>query len=248
MDFLFLLSKFATALVMPPTSLLILAVVALLLLNRWPRIARTTLWLSISCLLLLSLPVVARGLITLLDAPPLDMKGAKNAQAIMILGGGIIRDSKNYGGDTLSNASLTRTRYGVKLAKELQLPILVTGGQVYGGQPEAQLMAGVLATEYAVPARWVEVRARHTGENAAFSAELLKKDHIRKVVLVTHSGHMRRALAHCEAAGLICYSAPLDGVGSAPDSFMQQLPNASALQTSAEALHEFLGILVLSWR
>lgn len=247
MDFLFLLSKFLTALVMPPTSLLILAVAALLLLNRWPRIARTTLWLSIGSLILLSMPVVARGLIALLDAPPLDMKGAKSAQAIMILGGGIIRDSKNYG-DTLSNASLTRTRYGVKLAKELQLPILVTGGQVYGGQPEAQLMANVLASEYGVPARWVETRARHTGENAIFSAELLKKDRIRKVVLVTHSGHMRRALAHCEAAGLICYSAPLDGVGAAPDSFIQQLPNASALQTSAEALHEFLGILVLSWR
>jgi uncharacterized SAM-binding protein YcdF (DUF218 family) len=248
MDILFLLSKFLTALVMPPTSLLILAVLALLLLNRWPRIARTTLWLSISTLILLSTPFVARGLVTLLDAPPLDMKGAKSAQVVMILGGGLIRDSKNYGGDTLSNASLTRTRYGVKLAKELRLPILVTGGQVYGGQPEAQVMADVLAKEYGVPARWVEKRSRHTGENATFSAALLKAEQIKKVVLVTHASHMRRALAHCEAAGLFCYAAPIDSMGAAPDSFVQQLPCAGALYTSAEALHEFLGILVLKWR
>ena len=247
MDFPFLLTKFLTALVMPPTGLLLLALCALLVIRRWPRTAHFALWCSISCLFLLSLPIVARGLVALLDAPRLDVKAAKSAQAIVILGGGLLRDTPEYG-DTLSSSSLARTRYGVKLAKELQLPILVTGGQVYGGQPEAELMARSLANEFGVPARWIEKRSRNTAENARFSAELLHADKVRKIVLVTHDTHMRRALAHCEAAGLLCYPAPVSDTSHASDSWLQQLPNAGALQISASALHEFLGNLVLQWR
>jgi uncharacterized SAM-binding protein YcdF (DUF218 family) len=247
MDFSFLFAKIVTALIMPPTSLLLLALFALLLIKRWPRIARLALWLSISCLFLLSLPLVSRGLVALLDPPPLDSKAAKSAQAIVILGGGLLRDTPEYG-DTLSSASLARTRYGVKLAKEFKLPILVTGGQVYGGQPEAELMAGTLANEFGVPAHWVEKRSRNTEENARFSAELLQADKVRKVLLVTDDTHMRRALAHCEAAGLFCYPAPVSISSHASDSWIQQLPNAGAMQTSEMALHELLGNLALQWR
>jgi uncharacterized SAM-binding protein YcdF (DUF218 family) len=246
MDSVFLLMKSLTALVMPPMSLLLLALVALMFIKRWPTIARTALWFSISCLFLLSLPIVSQGLVTLLDAPPLNAKGAKSAQAIMILGGGIIRDTPEYG-DTLSGPSLARTRYGAKLAKEFKLPILVTGGQVYGGQPEADVMAATLATEFGVPARWIEKRSHNTAENARFSADLLRADKIRTVILVTDNTHMRRALAHCEAAGLICYSAPVSIASHVRDSWIQQLPSAGAMQTSAMALHELLGNLVLKW-
>jgi uncharacterized SAM-binding protein YcdF (DUF218 family) len=161
MDFAFLATKTITALVLPPTGLFLLVLLALLFTKRWPVIARLTLWFSFSCLILLSLPIVARGLVALLDAPPLDTKGAKSAGAIVVLGGGLLRATPEYG-DTLSSYSLARTRYGAKLAKEFQLPLLVSGGQVYGGQTEAEVMAAVLAYEFGVPVRWVEKRSRNT--------------------------------------------------------------------------------------
>jgi uncharacterized SAM-binding protein YcdF (DUF218 family) len=99
-----------------------------------------------------------------------------------------------------------------------------------------------------VPARWVETRSRTTAENAQFSAELLKADKVHKVILVTSDTHMRRAMAHCEAAGLICYSAPVSVSGHASDSWIEQLPAASSLAVSTLALHEFLGNLALQWR
>jgi uncharacterized SAM-binding protein YcdF (DUF218 family) len=246
MDVLFLLTKLLTAVIMPPMSLLLLALLALMLIKRWPTISRITLWFSISLLFLFSLPIVSYGLVALLDAPPLDAKGAKAAQAIVILGGGLIRGTPEYG-DTLSAPSLARTRYGAKLAKEFKLPILVTGGQVFGGQPEGEVMAEILANEFGVPARWIEKRSRNTAENARFSAELLNADKIRTVILVTDNTHMRRALAHCEAAGLICYSAPVSITSHVSDSWIEQLPNAGAMKTSATALHELLGNLVLRW-
>jgi uncharacterized SAM-binding protein YcdF (DUF218 family) len=247
MDWFFYLSKAVAVLVLPPTGLILLSLLALLFLNRWPRTARTTLWLSVLSLFVLALPVVSRGFVTLLDAPPLDPKAGQSAKAIIVLGGGLLRGTPEYG-DTLSKPSLTRVRYAAKLARAHHLPILVTGGAVYGGTPEAEVMARVLNDEFGIEAKWVEKAARHTGENARLSAELLKQDKIKTILLVTDDLHMRRSLAHCEAAGLICYSAPVSTQGHSSDSWIEQLPHAGALAQSSYALHELLGNLTLRWR
>jgi uncharacterized SAM-binding protein YcdF (DUF218 family) len=247
-DAIFYPTKILTPLVLPPTGLILLGIVALLLIKRWPRIARATLWFSSLTLLALSTPIVARGLLAALNAPSLDPNASKSAQAVMILGGGVMRATPEYG-DTLSLHALARTRYGAKLAKERSLPILVTAGSVYGeGPAEAEVMAKVLSDDYGIAAKWVETRSRHTAENAHFSAEMLKADNVRKILLVTHDYHMRRALAHCEAAGLICYAAPVSTIGHVNDTWIQQLPNAGALQLSSLALHEVLGNIALRWR
>lgn len=246
MEFVFLASKLLVQLILPPTGLLIVAIVALLLLKRWPLFARIALWSSVCCLVLLSSPWVAAKLMNSVFVPPMDKAGMNQAQAIMILGGGLTRGTREYG-DTPSTHSLQRIRYGAKLAREYKLPVLITGGQVYGGRPEADVMADTLSNEFGVPVMWIENRARHTGENARFSAQLLQKEHVNKVILVTHDYHMRRALAHCKAAGLVCLPAPVTSIG-VQDSWIEQAPTAGALQTSAMAIHELLGNLAVGLR
>jgi uncharacterized SAM-binding protein YcdF (DUF218 family) len=246
-DLIFYPTKFIAQLILPPTGPLLLALLALASLTRWPKTARAALWLSVVSLLLLSTPLIATGLVVLLDAPPLSARAGKEAQAILVLGGGLIRATPEYG-DTPSHASLTRARYGAKLAKQFNLPVIVSGGTVYGGRAEADVIAEMLRTEFGVTPRWVEGKSRHTAENARFSAEMLKQDHIRKVILVTDELHMRRSLAHCEASGLICYPAPVTYSTRQRDSWIEQLPSAGALQTSSYALHELLGNMALRWR
>jgi uncharacterized SAM-binding protein YcdF (DUF218 family) len=244
-DLLFYPGKVATALLLPPMGFVWLALLALLFIRRWPRTAIVTLWLSCVSLIVLALPSVASGLLASMNPQRMDDKLAKTADAVMILGGGLRRATPEYG-DTLSQHALERTRYGAKLAKELNLPVLVTGGQVYGGTPEADVMAGVLK-EYGVNARWVENRSRHTRENAIFSQAMLKEDKVQRVLLVTHDYHMRRSMAHCEAAGLICLPAPVTSRSKASDSWVEQLPNASALRDSGQYIHEIVGIVVMQW-
>jgi uncharacterized SAM-binding protein YcdF (DUF218 family) len=247
-DLLFYPGKIASYLLLPPTGFVLFALLALFFINRWPRTARLALWLSIGSLLVLSLPSVSKGLIALLDAPPLDSQRAKSAQAVMILGGGLIHATPEYG-DTLSSYTLARTRYGARLAKQFRIPILVTGGRVYGeGAAEADVMAAALANEFDIPARWIENKSRHTGENAQFSAAILKRDKINRVILVTDDFHMRRALAHCEAAGLICFPAPVSTINHESESWIEQLPNAGSLQTSSIAVRDLIGNIVLRWR
>ncbi len=96
----FVLKKVLSALILPPISLLLLALLGLLL-RRWPLVAKTFLWLAITLLLVLSLPITERGLYALLSVPRFSAAQAKSAQAIVVLGGGLYRATPEYG-DTLS--------------------------------------------------------------------------------------------------------------------------------------------------
>ena len=64
---------------------------------------------------------------------PLDFARASEAQAVVVLGGGLRRDALEYGGDTLGTFTLERVRYGAHVAKRTGLPVLVTGGVVFTG-------------------------------------------------------------------------------------------------------------------
>src|SRR4029453_5211195 len=100
-----------------------------------------------------------------------------------------------YGGDTLGALTLERVRYGARVARLTGLPILVSGGSVLGGEPEASLMRAPLEGEFNIPGRWIEARSRTTHENAVMSADMLHSVGIHRVLLVTHGFDMRRATA-----------------------------------------------------
>jgi len=243
----FLVKKLIAALILPPTGPLLIAVAGLLLLRRKPRVGWALAWLGVAPLFVLSLPPVSVGLIMLVgDSGPLDQRQAASAQAIVVLGGGLRRNAAEYGGDTLNWLSLERVRYAAALARETRLPILVTGGRVYGGRAEAEVMRDVLEREYGVPVRWVENESRNTYENATLSAKLLRRDGISRVLLVSHGVDARRARREFSAAGIEVILASTQIPSLTVDSPLQFLPSMSALYGSYFALYELLGNVV-SW-
>ena len=238
---LFLAKKVLIALVLPPTGPLILAFLGLLLLKARPMLARGLAWLGILTLLVFSLPFVSHALLSFLDrAPPYDFAKASNAQAIVILGGGVRRNALEYGGDTLGRLTLERVRYGALVARKTRLPILVTGGVVYGAVSEASLMTQSLEEEFHVKVRWAEVMSRNTHENAVRSAEILLASGIRHVILVAHGFDMRRAKAEFTAAGLEVDPAPTYIPSGKSDGVLELVPSMSSLQDSYYALYELL--------
>lgn len=239
-----LLKAIAKALLLPPTGLLLLALIGLALIRRHPRAGRLLATASVLTLLALSTPIVAGALVRLLDdSPPIDLAVAKTAQAIVIPGGGVRRNALEYGGDTLGRLTLERVRYGARLAKQTGLPVLVTGGSVLGNTvPEAVLMKEALESEYGVPVRWVEDRSRNTRENAALTARLLAADGVRRVVLVLHAFDVPRAVPLYEAAGLDVVRAPIGIANGSPDFLDDFVPGIAALVTSYYACYELAGI------
>jgi uncharacterized SAM-binding protein YcdF (DUF218 family) len=230
------------ALVLPPTGPLLLAAAGLWTIGRAPRAGRIVAWTGIILLLALSTPLVSYALLTLVDrSPPLDLQHARTAQAVVILGGGVRRHAAEYDGhDTLGYLTLERVRYGARVARLTGLPVLVTGGIVFGGEPEATLMRSSLELEFGVPVRWVEARSRNTHENAVRSAEILGAEHINRIVLVAHSFDMPRARAEFAAAGIEAIPAPTLIPSGRIDSALDVLPSLAALQSSYFALYEIL--------
>lgn len=250
MELLFLFKKLATPLVLPPTGPLLLALVGWLLMKRWTRIGRMTIWSALIALFALSLPYTSSILMRKISLhSSVDSPEAREAQAIVVLGGGR-RSAPEYPGyTTVSSYSLERVRYGALLAKQRQLPVLVSGGSVYSqAEPsEASLMADALA-ELGVSARWLEGRSRDTHENAVNSATILKREGIHTVLLVTHDFHERRSVAEFDLVGIRAIPAPttLAPRISGSRSLPELLPNATALQLSSLALREMIGYLLLA--
>ncbi|MFP5415138.1 MAG: YdcF family protein, partial [Gammaproteobacteria bacterium] len=78
--------------------------------------------------------------------------------------------------------------------------------------------------------------------NAALSAPLLQRDGVRRIALVRHAWHLRRAVPLFEAQGLVVVPAGIRFSSIRLDSVFDLVPTPNGLRDSTYALHEWLGI------
>lgn len=242
------------SLLLPPTNGLLLLILATLFHRR--RWAFAVALLGGTLLLAQSLPPVAGWLNETLEkrAGPV-LTDTHGAGAIVVLGSGLSIDTPEYGGDTVTDRSLIRARYGAVVARRTGLPVLVSGGTPRNAErSEADVIGDLLEKEFGVPVRWREGDSLDTADNARFSAVILHAQGIRKIVLVTQTFHMVRARRLFEAAGFEVIPAPTELASrhERPRTLLDWLPRTRALQDSYYALHEWLGLLWLDvlhqWR
>jgi len=243
----FLLKKLLASLILPPTGLVLLAFAGLAISIRRRRLGLAIVSLALAAIVVLSLRPVAYALNrSLEDAPPLSQQALDRAQAIVILGGGTYPDTPEFGGDMLNAFSLERTHYGVFLQRRSGLPILVTGGSPYGGKAEADLMKEVIERDFRGEVKWVENGSRDTSENARYSAAILGRAHIARIVLVTHAWHMARAVGYFRREGLEVIPAAT-GFAQRPHADpLDSMPSFEAFKDSNLAVREWIGRLAQS--
>lgn len=242
---LFLLKKILSALILPPTSLILLGFIGLWLTKKHPKAGKALTALALTTLLILSLPITGNTLMRSLEtAPPITQAQLKNIQAIVILGGGKNNNAPEYGGiDTINKWTLERLRYGAHLQQQTGKPILVTGGAPYGGKPEADAMAETLKEDFHTKTILVEDRSNDTAENAIYSAKILKEHGITRIALVSQAWHLLRAKALFEKQGVTVTLAGTGFTSAEQNTIDQWLPKASALLKSSMALKEYLGAI-----
>ena len=238
----FLLTKLITAMLLPPLGLLLLAALGLLLLPVRRRAGVTLLLISMGALFLLSMPIVATSLASLMEARPTQGLAAQQAQAIVILGAGTYSDAPEYGNDTVSAGTLERVRWGARVHRATGLPIVVTGGAPFATRTsEAAQMQATLTEDFGAPAKWVEEKSLTTLESARHVRAQLAAEKITAIVLVTHALHMRRAHLVFERAGFQVVDSPTGFSTITPPGILNYLPSARALELSSSCLHELLG-------
>ena len=227
-----------TDLLLPPSGLVLVGLIAALLLPRWGRALAAAV---LAVLLLLGLPLTSDALLASLD-PGESTTPAMPAEAIVILSGDVARLPDQ---DVLDPGRLTldRLRAGAALQRRTGLPVLVSGGRMpFSTMPLAEMMARSLVEDFRVPVRWEEARSRDTWENASLTAPILREAGIQRIYLVTHAWHMRRSLLAFRRFGIEATPAPVRP-NLWPDWTLSDfIPRASAWQGSYDALHEWIGL------
>jgi len=241
-----LLSALASATLLFPANMVLLCAVGCLLYRRGKtRAGGILIGIGLALLLVMSTRVGAMWLVRPLENqyPAVNAAAASQAQAIVILGANRLQGSPELGErDQNSLIGLKRVEYGAQLQRQTGLPVLLTGGQPDGSaDSEAALMAHSLREDFHGQARWLEEHSRTTYENAIFSAKLLKRDGIRRVLVVTDAIHMPRAMQAFAATGLEATAAPMLFQSHRRPMLADYLPGAANLQLSSYALREWIG-------
>ena len=251
-----------TVLLLPPVPLLLLAFIGFRLSSGrrgWSRVvlglAGAGIWFSAST-------VAAEWLQRALLAPPPALAGnalarlhqlpaaGGTAAVVVVLGGGIEALAPEYGAASLAAPSLERLRYGVWLGRQLQAPVMFTGGVGHASvqaKSEAEVAAQIAAHEFGRPLRWTESRSRDTRENARYTVELLRTEAPKHLVLVTHGWHMPRALRAFRQASANAgvrwevVAAPMGLAQRTERPVLRWLPSSDGFMLTRAVLREKIG-------
>jgi len=240
---LFVISKVLLYLVLPPSSILLLMAAGFVIVKQKRIVGWSLIVFGFLLLYGLSSGPVINALIVPLETsyPPLRDKMV-NADAIVVLSGGV-SDLSWLGLEPEPSAlSLERLAKGLMLYRVLRRPLIVTGGSgslIHSEIPEANAMARA-AVDLGVPERdiVIENTSRNTLESARAVRGLLKG---KRIILVTSAFHMKRSVALFKKQGFDVVPSPTGYLAlDQPVSWYTFIPSAGGLFTSAVALSEYI--------
>lgn len=203
------------------------------------RPALVLLALGACWLWLCATPAVAMRLRDALEHryPQRDASSYAKADAIVILGGGALPPSSSDGDADDAYSLATRIGFGLQLFRDARASVVLVSGS-----DQAQRMARRLLQQGVPPnVLQTECASRNTHENAAFSAAMLKRAKLSRILLVTSGFHMPRAAAAFAHQGLDVIPAPAYDPAYPSWQAHPWWPRRSALHLSGHCLREFAG-------
>ena len=152
--------------------------------------------------------------------------------------------NRQAGNGQAANRLLT----AVRLQRQLGIPILLSGGQVYEDTGAEAKIARRILIDLGVPESkiLVETRSINTTQNARYSAEILRAQGLTQPILVTSAFHMKRAVLNFKKQGIDVVPYPADyQVTHHPVFHYTKLrPQTEALLDNVTVLQETLRTLV----
>ncbi|MDX1626760.1 MAG: YdcF family protein [Wenzhouxiangellaceae bacterium] len=245
------LQKLLLSIALPPGGLILLALLGLFLAWREWRGGKALVLVSLVGLWLLATPAVSDWLRHRLESefPPRPVEEVPNADAIVVLGGGLNPPDSRSPLPDLGRAA-DRYWHAARLWHAGKAPeIVVSGGALPWRDArgsEAEAAVRFLGDLGVPPGRiLLEPDSLDTRENAAATEAVLRTRGARSILLVTSALHMRRALARFEIPGVEVIPVATDHeVGDDPPGLIRWLPDSEALDGSRRALKEMIGYFV----
>ena len=242
--------KFGAAWILPPGIfiLALLGMAACLLKKYRQRRMAGGLAVLAAVLYLLSVGAVSDRLMGGLEQT-YDVPAQPTGDIIIMLGGGAIADVQDVDGTgMLAQSPSSRLLTVLRLHRRYNLPILLSGGQVFSDTASEAEIARRVLRSLGVPDEMilVETRSLTTGQNARYTAEILRREGYVHPILVTSAFHLPRAVLNFEKQGITVTPYPADfWVSGDPQLYAVKFaPHASALLTNTVYLQEKLRIFV----
>lgn len=192
------------------------------------------------------------------EFPQLNPQDCPTADAIVCLGGGVLKDARSTTDYPSLSSSADRVYMSALLWKAMKAPVVITSCH---GTTNAD---DIVLRDFGLPSSAIvsENEATTTEENARFIQRLLDKQAKSKieveqrkvsVLLVTSAWHMKRSLYMFEkyAPEIECIPVACDFevmTKDPPLSFRSFVPDPCAFELSCRFLHEWLGILGYHFR
>ena len=241
------LKPYITAIVFSPTLLLLGIAFGLWLSSKKPKLGKSLAVFSTALLWIFSTPAfsvwLSHSLLTQYKPTTAQELKAQGVQAIVVLGGGV-ETGQPDGIQQLAPTALDRLRHGIELSRKTGIPLLVTGGKGWGAEAssedEAEISKQVAREAFQFEIQWTESDSRDTQENAFNSKQLLTKQGISKIALVTHSWHMPRSLKAFQKVGFEVTPAPMGFVADKKVDLISLLPNGGALNRTTATFKELV--------
>jgi uncharacterized SAM-binding protein YcdF (DUF218 family) len=174
--------------------------------------------------------------------PPAPVEALPQADAIVVLGGGIASPTKLTRDAELSSGA-DRGWQAARCYHAGKAPLILFSGVAEGAGMRQFLMAlGVPSTKILL-----ETESKNTYENGVFTREKLKALKAKRVILVTSAWHMRRSMLTFKRLGVDVvpsaadYEALTARGNLTPRMQAYYLPSADCLNKSSAVLKEHIG-------
>lgn len=239
-----------------------LLVVALILWWKKSRFVPIPVATALLVLLLSSNTWVANSLVQSLEWQQIPKGALPTADAIVVLGGATKSKFPPRPSVDLSEAG-DRVLYGAQLYREGKAPLIIaSGGRIDwrgGGPAESADMAEILKT-LGVPDAAIlqDPTSLNTYQNAVNVRQILKKQGIRRIILVTSAMHMPRSLRIFQRLGIDTIPAPTDFLLTQQElaepnisiqaSLLNIVPDAERLGMTTRAIKEYVGTIIYRLR
>jgi uncharacterized SAM-binding protein YcdF (DUF218 family) len=241
------LKPYLTAVVFSPTLLFFGIAFGLWLASKKPQLGKSLAIFSTVLLWIFSTTAfnvwLSQNLLTQYKPTTAQELKAQGVKAIVILGGGV-EIGQPDGIQQLQATALDRLRHGIELSRKTGIPVMVTGGKGWGAgagsENEAEISSRVAREVFQFEIKWTESESRDTQGNAFNSKQLLNKQGISKVALVTHSWHMPRSLKAFQKVGFEVTPAPMGFVADKEVDLISLLPNGGALNSTTATFKELV--------
>jgi uncharacterized SAM-binding protein YcdF (DUF218 family) len=248
---MFILKKLITSILIPPGCFILILLLTGIWLWRFKQRGFACLNIVLALLLwALSIQPVSNALMAPLEAG-LTIPSNPQGDVIVLLGGGIHEGVADLTGKgTPGEDMLARTVTAVRLQRQLQIPVIVSGGSGYSGRSAEAPVIRRFLLDLGVADRQIvlEEKSRDTNENALYCREILKKQGFQNPLLVTSAYHMRRSVMMFKNVGVAVTPVPAQFLtgGNIPFIWADFLPTTHSFQKSEKAIREYLGLLFYS--